>query len=138
MADNDIKRYQIPTHLKTEDKLTIGFFTFTLRQLAVLLLGGGLAVEVWHRFPVAALALLLGEVLANWLKEGSVLLLVLATLALALVKRRGRTLESWFMLWLRYRMLPRCYRWRRLPDPLFRSADTPAKPSAAAPEEERA
>ena len=135
MPEGDIKRYQMPTHLKTEDKLTIGFFTFTLRQIAVLLLGGGLAVEVWHRFSVASVALLLGGTLATWLKEGLVLLVVLMTLALALVRRHGRTLETWFGLWLRYRTLPCCYRWQRLPDPLFRTTAAPALPVAQEDEE---
>lgn len=129
MAEVDIKRYQIPTHLTVTDRLTIGFFAFTLRQIAVLMLGGFLAFDTEHRFPVATTALLVGATMANGLKWGCVLLLVLATLALALVRRHGRTLETWFLAWVRYRTLPRAYRWRRVPDSLFRAAEAdPAQP----------
>ena len=137
MAEDDIKRYQIPTHLRVEDRLTIGFFSFTIRQIAVLMLGGGAAFDVWQRFPVSTFALVLGEPAAIWLRWGVALPIILATLALALVKRHGHTLETWFLLWLRFRLLPRCYRWRRLPDPLFRVERHPKPTKAAALEEDQ-
>ena len=119
MAENDIRRYQVPTHLRTEDQLTIGWFTFTFRQLTLLVLGGGAAYEVWTQFPHVALAALLGDPLTTGVQIGCLALLVPLTLALAFVRRRGRTLEAWCLVWLTYRMQPRCYRWRRQPDSAF-------------------
>ena len=83
MAESEFRRYQVPTHLKTDDQLTIGWFTFTFRQLTVLVLGGGAAYEVWTQFPHAALAPLLGETLTTGVQIGCVAVLVPLTLALA-------------------------------------------------------
>ena len=137
MAASEIKRYQIPTHLKVEDRLSIGFFSFTLRQIAVLMLGGGAAFDLWQRFPVATLALVLGETPATWLRVGLVLPIILATLALALVKRHGHTLETWFLLWLRFRLRPCCYRWQQMPDPLFSTESHSKRTPTDTPEEDQ-
>jgi hypothetical protein len=116
MAENEHRRYQVPTHLKTDDHLTIGFFTFTFRQLLILVLGGGAAWEVGTQFPSTALASLLGPTLTTVLEVGSLALLVPLTLALAFVRHRGRPLESWLFVWLNYLMQPKAYRWRQQPE----------------------
>src|SRR5579862_2006760 len=113
----DIRRYQVPTRLRTDDQLTIGWFTFTFRQLTVLVLGGGAAYEVWNQLPGTPLAHLLGVTVTLGVQVSLLVLLVSLTLALAFVRRRGRTLESWLFVWLRYVLLPRSYRWQRQPEP---------------------
>ena len=132
MADSEIRRYQVPTHLRTDDQLTLGWFTFTFRQLTLLVLGGGAAYEVWTQFPHAALAALVGDPLTTGVQMGCLALLVPLTLALAFVRRRGRTLEAWCLVWLTYRMQPRCYGWRRQPDSAL---SQPASHPALATEE---
>lgn len=134
MAESEIKRYQVPTHLKTDDRLTIGFFTFTFRQLTVLVLGGGAAYEVWTQFPYAALASVVGDTLTTGVQIAFLAVLAPLTLALAFVRRRGRTLETWGFLWLRFILQPRCYRWRRQPDPALLAA-LPALPMVEESEE---
>ena len=132
MTDSEIRRYQVPTHLRTEDQLTIGWFTFTFRQLTLLVLGGGAAYEVWTQFPHAALAVLVGDSLTTGVQIGCLALLVPLTLALAFVRRRGRTLEAWLFVWLNYRLQPRCYGWRRQPDGAL---SQPAARAVPAPDE---
>jgi hypothetical protein len=126
MDDGEIRRYQVPTHLRVDDRLTIGFLTCTFRQLTVLVLGGS-AYEVWTQFPQAALAPLLGEALTIGVRIGGLIVLGPLTLALAFGRRKGRTLETWLLLWVQYTLQPRCYRWQRQPD-LALLAPPPALP----------
>jgi hypothetical protein len=136
MTDSEFRRYQVPTHLRTEDQLTIGWFTFTIRQLTVLVLGGGAAYEVWTQFPRTALAFLLGDSVTTGVQIGCVALLVPFTLALAFVRRRGRTLEAWCFVWLNYRLQPRCYGWRRQPDSVLSQQPARAMPAPEESEDE--
>jgi len=141
MAESEIRRYQVPNHLKTDDQLSIGFFTFTFRQLTLLVLGGGAAYELWMQGPWTLLAssidalTSLGDGLVTGLKVSLVVLLVLLALALAFVRRRGRTLDTWCFVWLRYVSQPRAYSWRRLADPAL-GATLPALPVTEESEEE--
>lgn len=114
--ESEIRRYQVPTHLKTPDQLTIGFFTFTFRQLTILVLGGGAVYEVLAAFPRTALVPLLGASLVTGLQVGLVSALIPLVLALAFARWKGRTLETWLFVWGRYRLLPRFYRWQRQED----------------------
>lgn len=132
----EFKRYQIPTHLRTEDQLTIGWFSFTFRQVTLLVLGIGGAFECGTQLPWGHLAALVGKLLAL-LAQGMLLGVIVAlTLALAFVRWRGRTLDTWAFVWLRYRLVPRCYRWQPLPDAALRHTVTAVSASQVAPEEE--
>ncbi len=106
------KRYLIHSHLKVEDRLTIGFFTFTFRQAAMLFCALGLTYTFWQYIPAALFPVRLA--LAA--------LIILSALALAFVRKQGRTLDVWVFVWLRYFSQPTRYRWRRLPDPALLSA----------------
>lgn len=121
MAEPDIKRYRVPTHLKINDHLTIGFMTFTWRQLGVLAGGGWLANAIGTKFLLSPVAHLLeasvgdyGTQAVRWVLVGGIGLL---TLALAFFRHQGRTFESWGKVWFGYVTQPRRYRWRQQPDP---------------------
>lgn len=126
MAECEIKRYQVPTHLKVSDQLTIGFFSFTFRQLGVLIGGGWVANVVGTTFllswPAQQLSALVGDggtQVVRWCLVG---VFVLLTLALAFGRHQGRTLESWGKVWFGYVTQPRRYRWRQQPDPVLLGA----------------
>lgn len=101
------KRYLIHSHLKVEDRLTIGFFTFTFRQAAILFCALGLTYTFWQYIPAALFPA----------RVALAALIILSALALAFLSKQGRTLDIWAFVWLRYFSQPRLYRWRRLPDP---------------------
>ena len=131
MAEGDIKRYQVPTHLKINDLLTIAGFTFTFRQIAILMVGGGAAYDVATQFARSGTAAWLevqigtgGVQAVQWCLVG---LLLLPTLILAFVRSQGRSLESWFFVWLTFLMQPHRYRWRQQPDPAL-GAVSPSLP----------
>jgi hypothetical protein len=101
------KRYLIHSHLKVEDRLTIGFFTFTFRQAAILFCALGLAYTFWQYIPPGFFLV----------RIALAALIILSALALAFIRKQGRTLDVWVFVWLRYFSQPTRYRWRRLPDP---------------------
>ncbi len=101
------KRYLIHSHLKVEDRLTIGFFTFTFRQAAILFCALGLAYTFWQYIPAGFFLVRLA--LAA--------LIICSALALAFIRKQGRTLDVWVFVWLRYFSQPTRYHWRRMPDP---------------------
>ncbi len=103
----ETKRYLIQSHLKVEDKLTLGFIVVTFRQAAILLVGVGLSYTLWKDLPVALWAFRLALVIG---------IMVMAA-ALAFVRRQGRNLDAWLFIWIRYYSQPKHYIWRRLPDP---------------------
>jgi hypothetical protein len=121
MAEGDSKRYHVPTHLRMNDLLTFAGFTFTFRQVALLLGGGGAAFSVGTQFPHSVpglwVASLLGVAAAQGVQWCLVGLLLVPTLVLAFVRFQGRTLESWCLLWLRYRAQLRHFHWRQQSDP---------------------
>ena len=121
MTEPDIKRYRVPTHLRINDHLTIGFFTFTWRQLAVLIGGGWAANTVGTKFLLSPFAHLLeasvGDGWTQVVRWGLVGLLAALALALAFVRHQERTLESWAKVWFGYVKAPRRYRWQQQPDP---------------------
>ncbi|HLW01816.1 MAG TPA: hypothetical protein VKT82_24395 [Ktedonobacterales bacterium] len=125
MAEGDIKRYQVPTHLKINDLLTIAGFTFTFRQIAILMVGGGAAYDVGTQFPHSGVGLFLedsvGDVGAQIVRWFLVGLLLLPTLVLTFGRYQGRTLETWGKVWLTFVTQPHRYRWRQQPDPALGS-----------------
>lgn len=103
----ETKRYLIHSHLKVEDKLTLGFLVLTFRQAAILLVGVGLAYTFWKDIPAAL-----------WIvRIALAAVLLLAALALAYIRFQGRNLNTWLFIWARYFSQPKRYIWRRLPDP---------------------
>ncbi len=117
----ELKRYLIHSHLKVEDRLTIGFFSFTFRQGAILACTLGLTYSLWQHLPadfplvrIALAALLIGS-----------------ALALAFLSKQGRTLDVWLFVWLRYFSHPRHYCWRRLPEPALLPAAQAERAKAA-------
>lgn len=101
------KRYLIHSHLKVEDRLTIGFFTFTFRQAAILFCAMGLAYTFWQYIPTAFFLV----------RIALAALIICAALALAFIRKQGRTLDVWVFVWVRYFSQPTHYHWRRLSDP---------------------
>ena len=99
-------RYQIPTHLGTPDKLDT--LSLTMRQALCFLLGWSLAFHLWQR-TLGLSAFGLFGVLAHWVAP---LLLAFATYVLAIHEVRGRPLEHWAWVWLRYRRLPKVFVWQ--------------------------
>lgn len=129
MAEVEIKRYQIPTHLRVPDKLSILIFSFTFRQLGILVFSAGAAYDLWQQHPLTA----------TWftvVKGCGVGLILALALALAYVRKGGRTLDAWCFIWLRYYLQPTCYIWRRLPDPALTNPVSSATPAATVREED--
>lgn len=120
------QRYVIHSHPRVEDRLTLGFFSLTFRQAATLLMGGSLAYSLWKDLPKSLLAV----------RIAVVALILLMALALAYVRFRGRNLDTWLIIWARYYSQPRCYVWRRLPDPALLPSAVTTLPKAKSPDEE--
>jgi hypothetical protein len=100
-----LKRREIPTHLNVEDKV---FYGLSLQQFLFVMVGAAGGYGLWNQWPdlpfSPRLALSIG-----W---------VLIAVALALIRPRGRGLEEWAFVALRYLALPRQSVWRsREPDP---------------------
>ena len=121
------QRYVIHSHLRVEDKLTLGFLVLTFRQAATLLMGGGLAYSLWKDIPDSLLVV----------RIAVAALIMLLALALAYVRYQGRYLDAWLLIWARYYSQPRHYVWRRLPDPAFLPSALTNLPKAVAPDDER-
>ncbi len=85
--------HEIPTHMEFEDKMLLGL---TGRQVAVAIAGFSCAAGTW-----ATLAFL-PVVLRAF--AGSVVLV--AALALALLRPGGEGLEEWLFAWVRFHALP--------------------------------
>lgn len=130
MAEVEIKRYQIPTHLLVPDKLSILIFSFTFRQLGILVGGIGAAYDLWQQHPFTAAWF----TVVKWCGVGLILALALA---LAFVHKGGHTLDTWCFFWLRYHLQPTCYLWQRLPDPALTDLSPSATAKRAVPEEDR-
>lgn len=119
-------RHQVPTHVLVEDKLlSVLGVHLTLRQTALLLLGGGLSVALWKHLsalaPLGAGGLLLRLSLSA--------LPCVAAVLLAFLRPAGRTPEAWLLVLGRYLSRPHLALWRpgatRLPP------ERPASPLAS-------
>lgn len=85
--------HEIPTHMEFEDKMLLGL---TGRQVAIVMAGFSCAAGTWGALafvPVVLRAF-----------AGSVVLV--AALALALVRPGGEGLEEWLFAWIRFHALP--------------------------------
>ncbi|GHO49187.1 hypothetical protein [Ktedonospora formicarum] len=103
--------YQIPTHLKVADTITLEIFgfslTITMRQGIIVLLGGSLVYSTWnHLFWLDQWAG--GGPLLHYILTG---MLAFATFIIATFRFRERSLEMWLMLALRYYARSRTFVW---------------------------
>jgi hypothetical protein len=105
--------HTIPTHLAMpETVLSLGTFTLTARQLALLFLGGSLTYSFWwHTMGLATWLAPLGMTLHTTL----LLMLVGIVLALTFGGVAGRSLDIWLFVLAAYLSRPRLYLWRNLP-----------------------
>lgn len=127
MTTGTKQRYVIHSHLRVEDRLTLGFLSLTFRQAAILLMGGGLAYSLWKDLPESMLVA----------RIAVVALILLIALALAYVRFQGRNLDAWLLIWARYYSQPRHYVWRRLPDPALLPSAVTTLPKTVPLDEER-
>jgi hypothetical protein len=114
-------RHELPTHLAVEDHV-LG--NLTMRQLVVLLSGLSGAYALWVQVPG----------LPPQLRTALAAVLVLGTLALALLRPAGHSLSAWALVLLRYAALPKRSVWRPRSapaDPTPAGAWTPLAPSLA-------
>lgn len=103
--------YQIPTHLKVADTITLEIFgfslTITMRQGVIALLGGSLVYSAWSHLSW----------LDQWAGGGPLLhylltgILAFMTVVIATFRFRERSLEAWLMLVLRYHTRSRTFVW---------------------------
>ena len=93
------RRHELPTHLGVEDHV-IG--NLSMRQLLLLLSGLASAYAAWSRIAVLPLAA----------RGALATMVLLLTLALALVRPGDRGLDVWALAILRYRTRPRVTVWR--------------------------
>ena len=94
-----IKHHEVPTHLNVEDKVLFGL---SVRQFLYLLVGSSASYTLWEQTATAASALRVGLVACT----------LLTTLAFALLRPAGRSLEEWLAAALVYLASPRSSTWR--------------------------
>lgn len=120
------KRYLIHSHLKVEDKLTLGFLVLTFRQAAILLVGVGLTYTLWHDLPDAL-----------WvIRIALATVIMLIAVALAYIRKQGRGLDAWLFIWARYAGQPKRYVWRNLLDPALLPSALTHFPKPPEPDDE--
>ncbi len=100
----DLHRHEIPTHLDVEDKLLLGL---TVRQVLIVMLGCAIGYLLWHAFGQAQWPTMLRFIFS--------VIPACVSVALAVLKPVGRTLELWVIIWLRYQAQARVYTWRPVP-----------------------
>jgi hypothetical protein len=112
MSEQQPRRYQIPTHLGTPDKLDVPLLgitiSLTMRQGACFLLGGGLAVHLWEQSSG------LVGVAGFFAHEIGPFLLAFATYVIAVHQIQGRHLEAWALLLVQYLRRPNVFVWCRV------------------------
>jgi hypothetical protein len=109
MLENQPRRYQIPTHLSTPDKIDLPLFgitvSLTMRQGVCFLLGGSVVFNLWQQS--GGLAGLAG-LLAHWVGP---LLLTFLTYVFAVHEIQGRHLEGWILIVAHYLLHPKVFVW---------------------------
>ena len=147
VASASPNKHIVPTHLNLPDQvLTLWSFNLTARQLLLVLVGSGLAGDLWQSLHLLAPLALAGQVLRGLLAVFP----LLVALFVAWYRYHGRYLEGWTIVLVRYWLRPRCFVWRSLratpdatPSARLRSADTavrritvvPAMPTYRTPKE---
>jgi hypothetical protein len=112
MSEQQPRRYQIPTHLGTPDKLDVPLLgitiSLTMRQGACFLLGGGLAVHLWEQSSG------LVGIAGFFAHEIGPFLLAFMTYVIAVHQIHGRHLEAWALLLVQYLNRPKVFVWCRV------------------------
>ncbi|MGI9148534.1 MAG: PrgI family protein [Chloroflexota bacterium] len=93
------KHHEVPTHLDVEDRVLFGL---TVRQFLYLLVGSSASYAVWDQTLW----------LADTLRAVCVVVCLATTLAFALVRPDGRSLEEWAVAALMYVAVPRRAVWQ--------------------------
>jgi len=100
MEDCGSMRYhQVPTHLDVEDRVLFGL---TVRQFLYLLVGSSASYGLWDQLGDAP----------SLARIGCVGVILLTTLAFALLRWGGRPLEEWLAAGLIYIARPRASTWQ--------------------------
>ena len=111
VASTSPNKHIVPTHLNLPDQvLTLWSCSLTARQLLLVLVGSGLAGDLWQTLHLLAPLALAGQVLRGLLA----LLPLLVALFVAWYRFHGRYLEGWAIVLARYWLRPRCFVWRSL------------------------
>ena len=104
-------KHIVPTHLNLPDQvLTLWSFNLTARQLLLVLVGSGLAGDLWQSLHLLAPLALAGQVLRGLLAVFP----LLVALFVAWYRFHGRYLEGWAIVLARYWLRPHCYVWHSL------------------------
>jgi hypothetical protein len=104
-----LTRQQIPTHLDVPDKVfSFWWIDLTVRQLLLLLIGWGWAVNIWIR--LAWLAAYGPVAIALHLGVAGIPVLIALLFAFKLIAERP--IEVWFLILLRYLQQPKISVWR--------------------------
>jgi hypothetical protein len=105
------RKHSVPTHLQLPDQvLTLWSFNMTARQLLLALIGAGMSGNLWH--DVAFLSAI--GIPGVGMRALLAVLPFLLALVIAYAQYHGRSLELWFIVWLRYALQPKCYVWRTI------------------------
>ena len=108
-APSQTPRYQIPTHLEVPDTIELPLFglniSLTLRQAIVFFFGWGIALACWRHTTQWGVL--------HWGLPG---LLALLTFVIAMLQLRGRHVEAWGLIVLRYIAIPRLCVWHSVAD----------------------
>ena len=97
--------HEVPTHLNVEDKIVFGL---SVRQFLYMLVGSSATYSIWQQLVAA------GDLVRLSLVAFSLAI----TLAFALLRPAGRSLEEWLAALLVFLVAPRQTVWQpREPDP---------------------
>jgi hypothetical protein len=109
MGENQPRRYQIPTHLATPDKIDLPLLgitvSLTMRQGVCFLLGGSVVFQLWQQ---SESLVGLASLLAHWVGP---LLLAFVTFVFAVHEIQGRHLEAWIVVVVQYLRHPTVFVW---------------------------
>ena len=94
-----VKHHEVPTHLNVEDKVLFGL---SVRQFLYLLVGSSTAYSLWEQ----------ATSFADALRVALTVLVIVTTLAFALLRPADRPLEEWLVAALIYVGSPRRSIWR--------------------------
>ena len=92
--------YEVPTHLNVSDTIVFGLGAHQLVRVAA---GGSLAYLVWDQ----------ASAVAPDVRAVVACLLIVASVACALLQPGGRPLDRWVVAGVLYLAMPRRYAWRR-------------------------
>ena len=105
------RKHIVPTHLNLPDQvLTLWSFSFSARQLLLLLVGAGTGGTVWQHLALLGHHALAGQALRLF----AALVPFLLVMVLACYQYAGRYLEVRLIVFVRYHLRPKHYLWRSI------------------------